>query len=146
MGRFLKNKEFKSAGYTMTLPPGPTSLRPQGPRTGEIRFNTDTSKVEAYFTSNSVTAWRSVAHVGTVAITKDTFTGDGVTSAFTIANGGPWYFGQEAQVIIVVGNIFQNPGVAYTFGGGGYTVNFTTPPPLGQTIIVLHGFSSTNAA
>jgi hypothetical protein len=146
MGRFLKHKQFKSAGYTMALPSSTTALRPSAPVPGEIRFNIDTNQVEAYFTSNSTPGWYSLAHTGAVTIKKDTFTGDGVNSGFTIVNGGPYYFGQEAQVIVVVGNIFQNPGVAYTFGGSGYALNFATPPPLGQTVIVLHGYAGTNAA
>ena len=145
MGRFLKNKEFKSAGYGMVIPTGGTSLRPASPVAGEMRFNTDLNKLEAYFTSNSITTWHSLSHVGSVDIVKDTFLGDGTTTAFTMSKN--YTLGQETLVICVVGNIFQNPGVAYTFPlAGGYTVTFSTPPPLGQTIIVLHGFAGTNAS
>jgi hypothetical protein len=146
MGRMLKNKEFKSPGYGMVIPVGSTALRPQSPVNGTMRFNTDNSVLEAYFTSNSIQTWYSVAHVGSVDIQKDTFLGDGTTTVFTMTKGR-YTYGQEAQVVCVVGNIFQNPGVAYTFQlGGGYNITFSTAPPLGQTIIVLHGFAGTNAA
>jgi len=50
--------------------------------------------------------------------------------------------GQEAQVIVYVGNVYQNPTVAYTFNGT-TTITFTSPPPLGQTVVILHNLAST---
>lgn len=145
MGRFLKNKEFKSAGYGMVIPVGPTSLRPVTPRSGTVRFNTDTNYLEAYFTSNALPTWYPMAHIGSVRIRKDSFVGDGVTTVFTLTVA-QYQAGQEAQVIVVVGNIFQNPGVAYTFAlSKSFQITFTSPPPLGQPIIVLHGYASTDA-
>lgn len=139
MGRFLKNDKVRSAGYGAVMPYGPTSLRPTAPIDGDFRFNTDTNLVEVYYQS----LWNSLTKVGQVNITKDTFTGDSSTTDFTMTQGGPYAVsGDDAQVIAVVGNIFQNPGVAYTVSGT--TISFTSPPPFGQTIIVLHGFASTD--
>lgn len=138
MGRYLKNTHIPSAGYGAVLPYGPTSLRPAFPVNGEMRFNSSTNKVEVYYQN----VWNSIAKVGQVTITKDTFTGDSVTTNFTMTTS--YTAGQENRIIAVVGNVFQNPGVAFTVSG--FTISFTSPPPFGQTIIVLHGFASTDPA
>lgn len=138
MGRYLKNTRIPTAGYGAVLPYGGTALRPAAPVDGDIRFNKDTNKVEVYYSS----VWNSIAKVGQVTITKDTFTGDSSTTAFTMTK--TYAPGEETRIIAVVGNVFQNPGVAFTVNGT--TILFTSPPPFGQTIIVLHGFASTDPA
>lgn len=138
MGRHLKNDRIRTAGSGAVMPFGPTSLRPLTPISGDFRFNTDTNLVEVYYSAQ----WNTLTREGPVDITKDTFTGDGTTVAFTITKS--YLPGQETRIIAVVGNIFQNPGVAYTVSGT--TITFTSAPPFGQTVIVLHGFASTVAA
>jgi hypothetical protein len=142
MGRHLKNDRIRTAGSGAVMPFGPTSLRPLTPVSGDFRFNTDTNLVEVYYSSQ----WNTLTREGLVTITKDTFTGDGATTTFTMTKS--YLPGQETQIIAVVGNIFQNPGVAFTFAGPGSTtqIEFTSAPPFGQTVIVLHGFASTVAA
>ena len=49
--------------------------------------------------------------------------------------------GHEAEILVFIGNIFQNPGVAYTVNG--YTITFTSVPDLGMKIVILHNFNST---
>ncbi len=120
------------------MPYGPTSLRPSAPIPGDFRFNTDTNKMEIYYSG----LWNSVTREGPVNITKDTFTGDSSQTNFTMSVS--YSAGQETRIIVVIGNVFQNPGVAYTVSGT--TITFTSPPPFGQTIIVLHGYASTTAA
>jgi len=138
MGRFLKNDKIRTAGYGAVIPYGPTSLRPAAPIPGDFRFNTDTNLVEVYYSG----LWNSLTREGPVNVTKDTFTGDSSTSNFTLSVS--YTAGQEARMIVVIGNVFQNPGVAYTVSGT--TITFTSPPPFGQTVIVLHGYASTVAA
>lgn len=138
MGRFLKNEKIRTAGYGAVLPYGPTSLRPTAPVPGDIRFNTDTNKVEVYYSG----LWNSITREGPVNVTKDTFTGDSSTTNFTMSVS--YSAGQETRLIVVIGNVFQNPGVAFTVSGT--TIAFTSPPPFGQTIIVLHGYANTTAA
>jgi hypothetical protein len=138
MGRFLKNEKIRTAGYGAVLPYGPTSLRPTAPVPGDIRFNTDTNKVEVYYSS----LWNSITREGPVNVTKDTFTGDSSQTNFTMSVS--YSAGQETRLIVVIGNVFQNPGVAFTVTGT--TIAFTSPPPFGQTIIVLHGYANTTAA
>ena len=138
MGRFLKNEKIRTAGYGAVLPYGPTSLRPTAPVPGDMRFNTDTNKVEVYYSG----LWNSITREGPVNVTKDTFTGDSSTTNFTMSVS--YSAGQETRLIVVIGNVFQNPGVAFTVSGT--TIAFTSPPPFGQTIIVLHGYANTTAA
>jgi hypothetical protein len=146
MGRFAKNRELKDQGYAIRVPVGSSAVRSGSPVNGLIRYNSDTSKFEFYFNNN----WYNLAKEGTVTIVKDSQgsgsnlgAADGVTSTFTMSY--TYSSGQEAQVLVYVGNIFQNPGVAYTFNGT-TTITFTSPPPLGQTIIILHNFPSTTTA
>jgi hypothetical protein len=141
MGRYLKNDHIRTAGYGAVMPYGSTSLRPTAPKDGDFRFNTDTNLVEVYYSSQ----WNTMTREGPVNITKDTFTANGVDNDFTMSV--PYLPGQETRVICVIGNVFQNPGNAFTFvSGSSYTIRFTAIPPLGQTIIVLHGYASTVAA
>jgi hypothetical protein len=138
MGRHLKNDRIRTAGSGAVMPFGPTSLRPLTPISGDFRFNTDTNLVEVYYSAQ----WNTLTREGPVDVTKDTFTGDGTTTTFTMTKS--YSAGQETRIIAVVGNIFQNPGVAYTVSGT--TITFTSAPPFGQTVIVLHGYASTVAA
>jgi hypothetical protein len=138
MGRHLKNDRIRTAGSGAVMPFGPTSLRPLTPISGDFRFNTDTNLVEVYYSGQ----WNTLTREGPVDVTKDTFTGDNFATTFTMTKS--YAPGQEARIIAVVGNIFQNPGVAYTVSGT--TITFTSAPPFGQTIIVLHGYASTVAA
>ena len=41
MGRFLKNRLVRTAGYGAVMPYGTTALRPTNPIDGDFRFNKD---------------------------------------------------------------------------------------------------------
>ena len=140
MGRFLKNTRIPSAGSGAILPAGGTALRPPTAIRGDIRFNTDTNLVEVYYN----TTWNSLTKIGAVSITKDTFTGDSSQTQFTMTKSYAVTPTDDAKVIVVVGNVFQNPSVAYTVTGT--IITFTSAPPFGQTVIVLHGYASTDPA
>jgi hypothetical protein len=43
------------------------------------------------------------------------------------------------MMLVFVGNVFQNPGMAYTVDGN--KISFTSTPPDGQYIVILHGFA-----
>lgn len=134
MGYFLKNRRLDSAGSTVVVPSGPTAHRPGDPVNGSIRYNTDTSRFEIYYN-----AWKDIAILGKVNIVKDSFTGDGSTVAFTMSQAPV----AEENIRVFVGNIHQNPGVAYTVSTT--TITFSSIPPLGQNIEVFHNFDSTDA-
>ena len=108
---------------------------------GDFRFNTDTNLVEVYYAS----VWNSLSKIGQVNITKDTFTGDSATLSFTMTQMPANYAASptdDNKVIVSVGNVLQNPTVQYQLDGN--QITFTSEPPFGQTIVVLHGFASTN--
>ena len=134
MAYFLKNRRLDSAGSTVVVPSGPTAHRPGDPVNGSIRYNTDTSRFEIYYN-----AWKDIAIIGKVNIVKDTFTGDGSTTVYTMSLSPV----SEENIKVFVGNIHQNPGIAYTVSSTSLT--FSSIPPLGQTIEVYHNFDSTDA-
>ena len=136
MGRYLKNKELKSAGYSIRAPQGYSSQGHGTPVDGLIRLNKDSVKLE-YFSTGS---WRTIAAEGAVEVIKDTFYGDGTTIQF-----GPlsvsYADGNENLMLVYIGNVFQNPGVAFTVTGT--SITFTSTPNNLQPIVVLHGYAST---
>lgn len=140
MGRYLKNTKIKSGSYAIQLPMGTNSLGPQFPTNGQVRFNQSVSNVEVYFGG----AWRGLAVAGKVAIVKDTFNGDGVTMDFVMSQ--KYLPGHEAEIIVFIGNIFQDPGVAFTVSVNGLNqgvISFASPPNVNMTVVVLHNFNST---
>jgi hypothetical protein len=135
VGRLLKNDTLETGSSAIVVPIGTTGERPTTPTNGQIRYNSSDNVMEMYVNS----AWVTIAKVGLVAIVKDTFTGDGSTTEYTASQS----IANEQDVIVHVGNVHQNPGVAYTVSGT--TITFTSPPPDTHTIIVQHGYNSTGA-
>ena len=141
MAGFIKSKGSNAGGTTIKgsantggIAVGSTADRPADPKEGEFRYNTDVGGLEYY--NGSV--YKSMPYSGTVAITQDSFTGDGSTLAFTmstsVANN------DEQRIIVAVGNVFQNPASAYSLSGT--TLTFTSPPGGSETITVIHGLDS----
>lgn len=139
-GRFDGGDTIKGASETGATgtPSGGASDRPSDPDTGDLRFNTDDGALEVY----DGTQFQTIAKAGNSAVTQDSFTGDGSTSAFTMSSS--IHNDQEQRLIVAVGNVFQNPASAYTVSGT--TITFTSPPGAAETITVVHGFDSTTAA
>lgn len=139
MGRFIKNAELTSRSYATRAPMGSTSLGPEAPVDGQFRFNKDIGQIEVFFNGQ----WWALAVTGKVNIVKDTFVGDGTAVQFTPLSVS-YPPGREAEVLVFVGNIFQNPGVAYHFiNEVPDAIEFTSPPDPGSPIVVLHNFNST---
>ena len=137
MGRYIKSSATTTvkdeASGNITLPSGNTAERSAVPQTGDIRYNTDTTALEFFDGST----FENVALQGTVLIAKDSFTGDGSTTVYTMS-----VTPRNADAILVfVGNVHQNPTVAYTVSGA--SITFTSPPPNTHTIVIMHGFDST---
>lgn len=136
----LKNTEFKTGSYALGVPVGSSSVGPDSPVVGQTRWNTTTTALEFYNGSN----WKQVAHKGNVTIVKDSFTGDNTNQMF-----GPMTYsygaGDEAQVIAVVNNVIQNPGVGFEFFGN-TSIRFTSTPTSSAPIYILHNYPSTSAA
>jgi hypothetical protein len=91
MAGFVKTKGKFDGGDTIkseeiganSTPAGGTADRPSDPESGDLRFNTDTSKMEYYDGS----AFVQFSKEGDIPITQDSFTGDGSTITFTSAPG-----------------------------------------------------------
>ena len=129
MGYFVKNRRLQSGSSGVVLPSGGSATRPLSPRFGLIRYNTDTGLVE-YFNG---TQFIDLSAAGTVDYTVDSFTGDGSTAVFTMSIQES----QETQIIVFVGSIYQDPTTAYTVNGG-FDITFTSAPPSGEPISVIH--------
>jgi hypothetical protein len=141
MGRYLKNTQITGGSYAVQLPLGSNSLGPDAPVNGQIRFNQDNNKIELYYNGS----YQQVAKIGSVAITKDSFTTANATTYY-----GPMSYtyssGQEANVLVFVGGVHQVPVTNYTFVGNTSIALNPSVGGYGQPITVLHNFNSTNAA
>ena len=137
MGRYIKNSVTASVKGPITggvnVPAGSAAERPADAVEGTTRFNTDTNNLEVHNGTN----FDTIAKEGNVSIVKDSFTGDDITTAYTLTVTPP----NENSILVFVGNVFQNPGTAFSLSGA--ILTFTSPPPSSHVIIVLHGFSST---
>lgn len=135
MGRSVKNpRSTQSGAKSIGVPVGATADRSASPVAGDLRFNTDTVKLEVFNGSE----FKAVAKEGNSSITQDSFTGDGTTTAFTMSTSVT--SNQTQRIIVAVGNVYQNPASAYTLSGT--TITFTSPPGNAETITVIHGLDS----
>lgn len=129
MGTFLKNREIQSGSTSIRIPTGSAATRPNSPVFGMIRYNTDSGLVEFY----NGTVWASLSAGGSVSYTVDDFTGDGSTLVFVMSEAES----DETQIMVFVGSIYQDPATAYTVDGG-FNITFTSAPPDGIPINVIH--------
>lgn len=137
MSRFAKSDAYNSLKDARTgslgLPAGTTSERDPVPAAGEIRWNTSNSRLE-FFNGSS---WSEVSARGNVTITKDSFTGDGSTAVYVLSITPT----SANNILVFVGNVYQEPSVNFTLVGA--TLTFISAPPTATNIVVLHGFDST---
>jgi hypothetical protein len=129
MGNFLKNRKLLSGSTGVVLPTGSTAQRPDYPVFGLIRYNTDSGLIE-YFDGS---IFQSLSTGGGITYTVDSFTGDGSTTIFTMSE-------QESNaeyITVFVGSIYQQPTTTYTVNGS-YDITFTSAPPNGVPINVIH--------
>jgi len=138
MGRRIKNLEIKSRAYSVRLPVGSSTspiVQAQNPIDGQMYFNTSTGNAEIFYNGS----WHGVGLVGRALIVKDAFVGDGLQVTWVMANS--YLSGHEAEILIFIDGVFQNPGIAYTVSG--YNITFTSAPNPGVSIVALHNFNST---
>lgn len=132
MGYYVKNRVLESGSSGVSLPAGPSSLRPVAPAFGLIRFNTDIAQIEFFNGSIFV----PLAAAGSISYTVDQYTGDGSTTVFTMSVEESL----ATQIMVFVGSIYQLPVTAYTVDGG-FDITFTSAPPDGEPIAVIHSTS-----
>jgi hypothetical protein len=129
MGYFVKNRRLQSGSTAVVLPVGSASNRPDAPTFGMIRYNTTSASVEYYDGS----VWAALSAAGAISYTVDDFNADGSTQTFTMSVAEA----SETQIIVFIGSIYQDPATAYTVNGG-LDITFTTAPPAGTVINVIH--------
>jgi hypothetical protein len=135
MGNFLKNQKIR--GQSIGIPSGGTGTRPAAPQFGAFRYNTDLGQME-YFNG---TVFKQLSIAGEIDIVVDEFTGDGSTLTFSLSETVTGV----NQVLVFVGNIYQQPST-YTITGGGNDITFTEAPPDNATINVIQNIASTDAS
>lgn len=129
MGNWAKNRLLESASTSVVVPAGTTATRPDAPVFGQFRFNIDTGLLEFF---NGI-VFQSLSAGGSVSYTVDSFTGDGTTTVFTMTIAES----NAEDIIVFTGSIYQQPTIVYTVDGG-YDITFTSAPPDGVPINVIH--------
>ena len=135
----LKNTVFRSGSYALGVPVGTSSIGPNPAVNGQTRYNTTTGKLEFYNNND----WNAVAREGNVYIARDNFTGNGVATQFWPLSTN-FTSGQEQQVLVHAGTVYQIPVTNYTFDGTG-NILFSSAPSGGAAITIISGFASTKA-
>ena len=100
------------------VPVGTTAQRPTG-AAGQFRYNTTTGNFEGY-----TSEWGAIAgsgSSGSSSFAKDTFTGDGSTTAFTMSTSMP----TENGLIVFIDGVYQADNV---YSVSGTTLTFATAP------------------
>jgi len=133
MGYFVKNRELRSASTSVVVPTGDSTTRPESAVFGSFRYNTDIGSLEFY----DGTLWQSVNVAGEADIFVDSFTGDNSTITFSMTTEVT----AEDQVIVFVGSVYQSP-VTYSITGSGNDITFTSAPPAGEPINVIHNLAN----
>lgn len=129
MGYFVKNRQLQSGSSGVVLPTGSSSQRPINPAFGLIRYNTDSGLIE-YFDGSQFLSLSA----GGITYTVDNFTGDGSTTVFNMSVAPA----NAEQITVFVGSIYQIPTTNYTVDGSSVDITFTSAPPNGISINVIH--------
>ena len=139
MGRYIKNTELKTGSYSIRPPYSSSAVGPNDPVNGLIRYNTTVNKLQYYVNSS----WYNVAIEGPTKLIKDSFIGNSSDRTFSPLSIS-YNPGDEIYMLVFIGNVFQNPGVAYTVLND--TITFTSTPDNLQPIVVIHGLGNTTTA
>ena len=138
MGRYLKNYSINDQALALGIVNTSTANRPSG-KNGQIIYNTTTGTFQVYDN-----AWTNVS-TGTSAsatITKNTFSGDGSTGAFTMSISVT----NPQDILVCIGGVYQIPTTSYSVSGTTLTFGSAPPSPNGydndHIVTVLHGFNS----
>jgi hypothetical protein len=116
-----------SGTTALQIPVGTEAQRPT-PAKGMIRFNDDSDQVEVY----NGTSWVAVGSVNTV--TKDDFSGDGSTTAFTLSQSA-----STDAVIVSLNGVVQESTNTYSVSST--TLTFNEAPATGDVIQVRNFYS-----
>ena len=138
MGRHLKNYSINDQALALGIVNTSTASRPAG-QNGQIIYNTTTGTFQVYDN-----AWTNVSTGISAAatITKDTFSADGSTGAFTMSISVT----NTQDILVFIGGVYQIPTTSYSVSGTTLTFGSAPVGPTGydndHVITVLHGFNS----
>ena len=132
-GRFLKEPRIDGGAKSIGIPAGNTAKRPESPKFGTFRFNTDVGRLEYY----NGTTFKQVALDGEKTMTVDTFTGDGTTATFTLSTTPTG----TGQILVFISGVHQEPDTHYTLATD--DLIFNEPVPDQETITVVIGIGET---
>ena len=136
MGRFVKNFSLADGHETLGIPSRPTATQPADATPGALRYNTTLNSFEFYNGTNFVQVTGAVG--GKHTITRDSFTLDGSTLAYTPLSFEP---GADQNVLVFIDGIFQNDS-QYNISGTTITLSSILEADNGKTLTVLHGFDT----
>ena len=136
MGRFVKNFSLADGHETLGIPSGPTATQPADATPGALRYNTTLNSFEFYNGTNFVQVTGAVG--GKHTITRDSFTLDGSTTAYTPLSFEP---SADQNVLVFIDGIFQNDS-QYNISGTTITLSSILEADNGKTLTVLHGFDT----
>ena len=131
------------------VPKGPTATRPQFPKNGHMRYNTDDDRFEVY-ESGQWDGIRSAAPSIYAPIKLQNLgNGDAVETVFgPLDSGDPFYPVPAAaeNVFVFVENVFQLANTNYDLvqnpagKPAGWYLEFASPVDAGKPVTVLHNF------
>jgi hypothetical protein len=136
MGRFVKNFSIAEGHETLGIPSGPTATQPADATPGALRYNTTLNSFEFYNGTNFVQVTGAVG--GKHTITRDSFTLDGSTTAYSPLSFEP---SADQNVLVFIDGIFQNDS-QYNISGTTITLSSILEADNGKTLTVLHGFDT----
>ena len=136
MGRYVKNFSIADGHTSVEIPSGPTTSQPADAPDGSLRYNTTLNSFEFYNGTNFVQVTGAVG--GKHTITRDSFTLDGSTLAYTPLSFEP---SADQNVLVFIDGIFQNDS-QYNISGTTITLSSILEADNGKTLTVLHGFDT----
>lgn len=137
---------FMDSKHAMRVPMGTTGERPQYPKEGHIRYNTDIEDIEFYRKG----IWRRVRDTRPGNIFQQNLgAGDQVEIDFGPLNSRDQDFpipDKAESIFVFVENVYQIPNTNYTLFQNpagkpeGWYIRFSSPVDLGKPVTVLHNF------
>ena len=129
MARYLSKVHFDTTD-AIELPAGTTGQRPGSPVAGMFRYNSTDGQFEGY-----TDEWGAIAGGGSVEVEKNIYTGDGSDVTFNTTTA----IVSENNVQIYLDGVYQSKD---NYATSGSTVTFSTAPPNGVSIELIHILSA----
>ena len=129
MARYLSKVHFDTTD-AIELPAGTTGQRPGSPVAGMFRYNSTDGQFEGY-----TDEWGAIAGGGSVEVEKNIYTGDGSDVTFDTTTA----IVSENNVQIYLDGVYQSKD---NYATSGSTVTFSTAPPNGVSIELIHILSA----